>query len=88
MGIKKIVFKGTCRDCGKVLPIPQWTVCDDCNEKSFRNTQLRKQIRLQQATLRAERHQREMQEKKRAINWKARILLYDEVSGVCVGWKD
>lgn len=88
MGLKKLLSKGTCKECGKKLPIPQWTLCDDCDFKSFRNTHLRKQIRLEKANFEAERHIRKMQEKKRAIKWDARILLYDEVTGVYVGWKD
>jgi hypothetical protein len=77
-----------CKKCSKKLLIPSWTVCDDCDFKSFRNRYLRKQLKKELAQYQAEQHIRKMQENKRAISFEARILIYDEVGGVVVGWKN
>lgn len=37
---------GFCDKCNKKLLVPSWKLCADCDFQSYRNTYLRKQVRL------------------------------------------
>jgi hypothetical protein len=78
------LVKDLCK-CGKELMGA--TICDDCDFRSFRNTYLRKQKKIEIANLRSINNQKQKRERK-PMKMDARILIYDEVSGVVVGWKD
>ena len=73
--------------CGKELPSGNFKTCYDCDYKSFMNKYLKKQKKIEIAKLKYINNQKQKRERK-PMKIDARILIYDEVSGIVVGWKD
>lgn len=88
MGLKKLLTRNYCEECNKILPVLYWKLCDDCDYKSFRNTHLRKQIRIEQSKLHARKNRKQTQNEITAENiLHASILLTDDVTGEIIGYK-
>jgi predicted metal-dependent phosphoesterase TrpH len=99
MGFKKLITKSRCKLCKKVLPVPMWEICDNCNPKSFRNIHLRKQVRLEKARLQQIQSEKALKKDPTIYKYKnyaqipneiaikASILIYDDVTGHIIGYK-
>lgn len=87
MGLKKILNRGHCRECGRKLAIPSWTICDDCDFKSFRNQYLRQQIRIEQARLKSLKQTQETRKVTDRNIARASMVLTDDITGEIIGYK-
>lgn len=99
MGFKKLITKSRCKLCKKVLPVPTWEICDNCNPKSYRNIQLRKQIKIEKARLNQIQTEKKLKQNPSIYKYKnyaqipneiiikASILIHDDMTGKIIGYK-
>jgi hypothetical protein len=73
---------GYCDKCNKKVLVPCWKLCADCDYFSYRKKYFRRQLRMYQARLRAERVAYKNEKYKNATT-----ILFDDVTGKIIGYR-
>jgi len=83
MGIKKIIKKHYCKECGEVLKVSDWSTCAECDYVEYRNAFIQKQVDINLAIF----HAGQSKKKHKSLN-DASIILTDDITGEIMGWSN